>query len=98
MTSLICKSAAVASGLVFFLASAAFAGEKKVNLGVSIPAATHGWTGGVVFWANQAKKELEQANPGLKITVKTAGSPAEQANQLQDLLSHQDRHFGRPTV
>jgi ribose transport system substrate-binding protein len=61
--------------------------EKKVNMGVSVPAATHGWTGGVVFWANQAKKELEKANPGLRITVKTATSPAEQANQLQDLLT-----------
>src|SRR6478736_9283560 len=61
--------------------------EKKVNMGVSVPAATHGWTGGVVYWANQAKKELEKAHPGLKITVKTAGSPPEQANQLQDLLT-----------
>ena len=87
MKSLVSKLAVIASGLVFLLASTAFAEEKKVNLGVSIPAATHGWTGGVVFWANQAKKELEQANPGLKITVKTAGSPAEQANQLQDLLT-----------
>jgi ribose transport system substrate-binding protein len=61
--------------------------EKKVNMGVSVPAATHGWTGGVVFWANQAKKELEKAHPGLRITIKTASSPAEQANQLQDLLT-----------
>ena len=67
--------------------SMARAEEKKVNMGVSVPAATHGWTGGVVFWANQAKKELEKAHPGLKITVKTASSPAEQANQLQDLLT-----------
>jgi ribose transport system substrate-binding protein len=69
------------------LAEAALAEEKKVNLGISIPAATHGWTGGIVYWANQAKKELEKEHPGLKITVKTAGSPAEQANQLQDLLT-----------
>jgi ribose transport system substrate-binding protein len=75
------------AALALFFSSSVFAEEKKVNLGVSIPAATHGWTGGVVFWANQAKKELEKANPGLKITVKTAGSPAEQANQLQDLLT-----------
>jgi ribose transport system substrate-binding protein len=87
MKNLLCKSAVVVSGLVFLLASTALAEEKKVNLGVSIPAATHGWTGGVVFWANQAKKDLEKEHPGLKITVKTAGSPAEQANQLQDLLT-----------
>jgi ribose transport system substrate-binding protein len=75
---------AIALGALF-LASAAWAEEKKVNLGVSIPAATHGWTGGIVFWANQAKKDLEKEHPGL--TVKTAASPAEQANQLQDLLT-----------
>ena len=87
MKTLLCKSAVVVAGLVLLLASTAFAEEKKVNLGVSIPAATHGWTGGVVYWANQAKKDLEKEHPGLKITVKTAGSPAEQANQLQDLLT-----------
>ncbi|MGA7394563.1 MAG: hypothetical protein WBW78_18045, partial [Terrimicrobiaceae bacterium] len=76
---------AFAAGLLF--ATSAGLAEEKVNMGVSIPAATHGWTGGVVYWANQAKKELEKAHPGLKITVKTAGSPPEQANQLQDLLT-----------
>ena len=86
MGKLLYKLAIIVGGLVLLQASTALA-EEKVNLGVSIPAATHGWTGGVVFWANQAKKELEQANPGLKITVKTAGSPAEQGNQLQDLLT-----------
>jgi ribose transport system substrate-binding protein len=64
---------------------AALAAE-KVTLGVAIPTATHGFTGGIVWWANQAKKELEAANPTLKIIVKTAGSAPEQANQLQDML------------
>jgi ribose transport system substrate-binding protein len=87
MKRLLCKLAVIVSGLVFLWVSTVFAEEKKLNLGVSVPAATHGWTGGVVFWANQAKKDLEKEHPGLKITVKTAGSPAEQANQLQDLLT-----------
>lgn len=63
----------------------AFAAD-KLTLGVAIPTATHGFTGGIVWWANQAKRELEAANPGLKIIVKTAGSTPEQANQVQDLL------------
>jgi ribose transport system substrate-binding protein len=67
-------------------ASAATAAEKIV-LGVAIPTATHGFTGGIVWWANEAKKELEAANPTLKIIVKTAGSAPEQANQLQDMLA-----------
>jgi ribose transport system substrate-binding protein len=59
---------------------------QNVTLGVAIPTATHGFTGGIVWWANQAKKELEAANPNLKVIVKTAGSTPEQANQVQDLL------------
>ena len=81
------KSAVVAIAVGLLCPTSAGLAEEKVNLGVSIPAATHGWTGGVVYWANQAKKELEKAHPGLKVTVKTAGSPPEQANQLQDLLT-----------
>jgi ribose transport system substrate-binding protein len=61
--------------------------QDKVNLGVSIPTATHGFTGGIVWWANEAKKELEKKYPDLKITVKTAANAGEQANQLQDLLT-----------
>src|SRR3981189_398737 len=81
------KTAVVATAVGLLCSASAAFGEEKGNLGVSIPAATHGWTGGVVHWANQAKKELEKAHPGLKITVKTAGSAPEQANQLQDLLT-----------
>jgi len=63
----------------------AFAQADKVVMGVSIPAATHGWAGGVVYWANRTQGELEKQYPGIKIVVKTAGSAAEQANQIQDL-------------
>lgn len=68
------------------LGGIAFAAD-AVKLGVSIPAATHGFTGGIVWWANQAKAELEKAHPNLKITVKTASGAPEQANQLQDLVT-----------
>src|SRR4029434_3115008 len=82
------RSALVAISLgVFSVISATGAEEKKVNMGVSIPAATHSFTAGIVFWANQAKKDLEKEHHGIKVTVKTAGSAPEQANQLQDLLT-----------
>jgi len=61
--------------------------QNKVNLGVAIPSADHGFTGGIVWWANEAKKELEKKYPDLKVTVKTAKDPGEQANQLQDLVT-----------
>ncbi|MDR3427692.1 MULTISPECIES: substrate-binding domain-containing protein [Silvimonas] len=66
--------------------SPAFAAE-KVTLGVSIPTADHGFTGGIVWWANEAKKDLEKKYPDLKVIVKTAANAPEQANQLQDLVT-----------
>lgn len=75
-----------AGACLLALASWSAAAAEKITLGVAIPTATHGFTGGIVWWANQAKKELEAANPTLKIIVKTAGSAPEQANQLQDML------------
>ena len=74
------------AGACLLAFSAAAPAAEKVTLGVAIPTATHGFTGGIVWWANQAKKELEAANPTLKIIVKTAGSAPDQANQLQDML------------
>ena len=67
-------------------AVSAFAAD-KVTLGVAIPTATHGFTGGIVWWANEAKKELEKDHPDLKIIIKTAAGAPEQANQLQDLVT-----------
>ncbi len=68
------------------LAGLAFAQDKKV-IGVSIPAADHGWTAGVVYWANQAQKQVEAAYPNISVVVKTAKDSAEQANQIQDLVT-----------
>ena len=78
------RLALTAVALAALAGAPSFAAEKVV-LGVAIPAATHGFTGGIVFWANQAKKDLEKANPGLQVIVKTASGAPEQANQLQDL-------------
>jgi ribose transport system substrate-binding protein len=66
---------------------AASAQDDTTTIGVSIPAATHGWTGGVNYWAEQAAAQLQEAHPNLEIVVSTASDPGEQANDLQDLLA-----------
>ncbi len=73
---------AAAASLAFAATGAA---AEPVNLGVSIPAATHSFMGGINYWANQAKKDLEAKHKDLKITIRTAANATEQANQLQDL-------------
>ena len=74
------------AGLLALHALSATAAEKVV-VGVAIPTATHSFTAGIVWWANQAKTELEKAHPGLTIIVKTAATASTQANQLQDMLT-----------
>ncbi|WP_430300196.1 substrate-binding domain-containing protein [Ramlibacter paludis] len=69
------------------VAPAALAQAKKEVLGVSMPAATHSFMAGAVYWANEAKKDLEKANPNIQVIVKTAANASEQANQLQDLVT-----------
>lgn len=84
MKSMIRMLAAAAAVMAALGTSPAYA-QNKPHIGVAIPAATHGWAGGVVYWANRTKDEIEKQYPGVKVTVKTAGSAAEQANQVQDL-------------
>ena len=79
----------------FFAVAAAFCcvlfagcgqAEQKTKIGISSPAADHGWTGGVVYWANQAKKTIEAENPGYEVIVSTARDAAEQVDKVENLL------------
>ncbi|MFJ6325034.1 MULTISPECIES: substrate-binding domain-containing protein [unclassified Rhizobium] len=67
------------------LAGTVHAEDKKVTIGVSIPAADHGWTSGVVFHAERVAKQLMAQHPGLNVIVKTSPDAASQANAVQDL-------------
>jgi len=75
----------VAAGLM--LVSGIAQAQESKTIAVSIPAADHGWTGGVVYHAQEQAKRLEQRYPGLKVIVKTSPDGASQANALEDLTT-----------
>ena len=75
-----------ALALVAF-AGSAVAQDKKLTVAVSIPAADHGWTGGVVYHAERAAKSLMATHPGLEVIVKTSPDGASQASALEDLTT-----------
>jgi len=77
-------AACVAAAAIGFSGAAV---AQEYTIGVSIPAATHGWTGGVNYHAEEAKKRLEELYPDIEITISTAGTAGEQANDLEDLVS-----------
>ncbi len=74
-------AAAIGSLLI---AGQAIAGDKRV-VAVSIPAADHGWTAGVVYHAQAAAKEINAAFPGVEVIVKTSPSATAQVSALEDL-------------
>ena len=83
LPALVC--AAVCAALATSCSKSSDAPASK-TIGISIPAADHGWTGGVVFWASQAKKDIEAANPGVRVLVSSAKDSADQASGIETLL------------
>ncbi|MDO6965415.1 substrate-binding domain-containing protein [Rhizobium alvei] len=73
-----------AAFLAAALATTAMAQETK-TIGVSIPAADHGWTAGVVYHAERVAELIRKEHPDAKVIVKTSPDPASQANAVQDL-------------
>lgn len=72
--------------LAFALVSCGDAKTAKTKIGVSIPAADHGWTGGIIYSAEQAKKRIEKENPDCEVLISTARDAAEQVNKIENLL------------
>jgi ribose transport system substrate-binding protein len=53
-------------------------GAKKYRIGISIPAADHGWTAGVKYWAEQEIKN----HPDVEWDIQTAENPDKQIQSL----------------
>ena len=69
--------------LVF--AGTVFSAE-KIRIGVSIPSADHGWTGGIVWWAQEAIKDWNEKDPDVEFFLVTANGPAKQVGDVEDLM------------
>ncbi|UWQ19858.1 ABC transporter substrate-binding protein [Jannaschia sp. M317] len=83
------KHFAIAALLAATTALPALAQDVKV-IGVSIPAATHGWAGGMNFHAQQAVNRLEEVYPQLDFVLATASDPSKQVNDIEDMLATRD--------
>ena len=79
------KPAILAVTAAALFATSAFA-ETKV-IGVSIPAATHGWAGGMNFHAKEAVERLEEVYPDLDFVLTTAGDAGKQVNDIEDMVA-----------
>jgi ribose transport system substrate-binding protein len=59
---------------------------QKVKIGVSIPSADHGWTGGLVYYAQMAIKDIKAKDRNVEFTLALADSPQKQVSDVEDLM------------
>lgn len=61
-------------------------GESAV-IGVSIPAATHGWAGGLNYHAQATIDELEERYENIDFVLSTASDPGAQVSDIEDMVA-----------
>ncbi|MBM7036116.1 substrate-binding domain-containing protein [Vibrio ulleungensis] len=81
------KMAQLGLGLVliaFLSTSQAFA--KTYKIGVSVPSADHGWTAGLLWWAEKAVADFEKTEQDIEFYVVAASSGSKQVGDVEDLM------------
>jgi len=72
--------------MVLMVFAATVFSAEKLRIGVSIPSADHGWTGGIVWWAQEAIKDWNEKDPDVEFFLVTANGPAKQVGDVEDLM------------
>lgn len=81
------QKASIAAGIVFTLCGAVPVLAGEITIGVSIPAATHGWTGGLNYYAEDTINKLKESHPEIDYVLATASDATEQVNDIEDLMA-----------
>lgn len=76
-------SAAIAA----VLAGAAFAQDDTFTIGVSVPAADHGWTGGVNYFAQDAIERLSATYDNVEYVFASAPDAPKQIADIEDMVA-----------
>jgi ribose transport system substrate-binding protein len=74
--------------LIAALVCSAFsvAAPSKIKVGISIPTADHGWTGGIVWYAKKAIADWQKKDKNVEFFLVTANDAAQQVGQVEDLM------------
>ncbi|WP_148864265.1 substrate-binding domain-containing protein [Marinobacter fonticola] len=65
------------------------ASHADYRIGVSVPAADHGWTAGLLWWAQKAADDLGKKYPDTEFFVVAANSGTKQVADVEDLMVKQ---------
>lgn len=77
----------MASAVIAGSLTGAVVAQDKVTIGVSVPAADHGWTGGVNYFAQEAIKRLGTTYPDVEFVFASAPDAPKQIADIEDMVS-----------
>lgn len=63
------------------------AADNSKIIAIVIPAADHGWTAGVISWAEKAKADIEKADTATQVIISTAKSAQDQVSAIENLMT-----------
>ncbi|QRV25219.1 substrate-binding domain-containing protein [Marinomonas foliarum] len=70
--------------MLFAFVGTSYAAKYKV--GVSVPSADHGWTAGLLWWANKAAADFEAEDKDVEFFVVASSSGSKQVGDVEDLM------------
>lgn len=77
----------LASAVIAGSLTGAVVAQDKVTIGVSVPAADHGWTGGVNYFAQEAIERLGTTYPNVEFVFASAPDAPKQIADIEDMVS-----------
>lgn len=77
----------MASAVIAGSLTGAVVAQDKVTIGVSVPAADHGWTGGVNYFAQEAIERLGTTYPNVEFVFASAPDAPKQIADIEDMVS-----------
>jgi len=73
---------------VAFSAFAAGSGQSDaIKIGIAVPTADHGWTGGVGWWADYKVEELKKEHPNIQFNVVHSANATQQVTDVENLAA-----------
>ena len=59
----------------------------QIRIGVAVPTATHGWTGGVGWWAAHTVQELQRQHPQITFRIVHSANSTQQVSDVENLAA-----------
>ncbi|MEI6896339.1 MAG: substrate-binding domain-containing protein [Psychromonas sp.] len=84
---LIRKIAQLSLGIALFaILGTSLAFAKTYKVGVSVPSADHGWTAGLLWWAEKSVADFKKTEKDVEFYIVAASSGSKQVGDVEDLM------------